>query len=84
MYALGYTMKNKGFPKVVLIPYAVLFAVVNTMHNWVVCTIIFKEFPREFFTTQRLKRLKGSEDNSKRELADLLGGLLNRYDIGHY
>ena len=82
MFAFGYWMKRKGWW--VVYPYAVAFAVVNTLHNWTVCTLMFREFPKEFFTTSRLRRWKKSEDDSLRELADLLGGLLNRHDDGHY
>ena len=60
------------------------FAILNTAHNWTVCTILFRELPREFFTTQRLKRHKINADPSKRELADMLGGFLNSQDEGHY
>lgn len=81
-YSLGYWLKRKG--SVLFYPLFALFAVVNTLHNWTVCTLIFREFPKEFFTTSRLKRLKHSTDPSKRELADLLGGFLNSQDPGHY
>lgn len=84
MYSLGYWMKNKGWPNAVVYPFAVVFALVNTLHNWTVCTILFREFPREFFTTQRLKRHKQNTDPSKRELADMLGGFLNSQDENHY
>ena len=60
------------------------FAVLNTLHNWVICTVLFRELPREFFTTPRLKRWKLSDDPSRRELADMLGGFLNSQDDGHY
>jgi type III secretory pathway component EscU len=83
-YSFGYFMKSKGMPHVFLAIYAVPFAVLNTLHNWIVMTLVFKEFPQEFFTTQRLKRIKQSKDPSKRELADMLGGFLNRQDEGHY
>jgi len=83
-YSFGYWMHNKGWPQGVVYPYALLFGVLNTLHNWTVCTILFREFPREFFTTQRLKRHKNNLDPSKRELADMLGGFLNGRDPGHY
>lgn len=83
-YSFGYFMKSKGAPNWVLVLYAVPFAILNTLHNWLIMTLVFKEFPREFFTTQRLKRIKQSKDPSKRELADMLGGFLNRQDEGHY
>jgi len=68
---------------VIALPVAA-FVVINTLHNWTVCTILFCEFPREFQTTTRLRRLKNSPDPSKRELADLMGGFLNSQDPGHY
>lgn len=83
LYSAGYWMEGKGW-RVVVYPYAVFFAIVNTLHNWTVCTILFRELPREFFTTKRVKRWKTSEDNSRRELADLIGGFLNGQDAGHY
>jgi len=71
-------------PNLMLFVYATLFSILNTLHNWLIMTLVFKEFPQEFFTTQRLKRLKLSGDPKKRELADMLGGFLNRQDKGHY
>jgi hypothetical protein len=65
-------------------PYLVVFAVLNTLHNWTVCTVLFREWPREFFTTSRLKRHKASPDPWRRELADMMGGFLNSQDGGHY
>jgi len=83
-YSLGYWLKSKGCPEWILVVYAALFAILNTLHNWFIMTLVFKELPHEFFTTQRLKRLKVSDDPKKRELADMLGGFLNRQDRGHY
>lgn len=82
LYAVGYWLYRRGSRLVT--PYAYAFAVINTLHNWTVCTVLFREFPREFFTTQRLKRWKVSDDPSRRELADMLGGFLNRHDADHY
>lgn len=84
LYALGYWMKGRDFPKLILWPYAAAFGVLNTAHNWIVCSFLFLELPREFFTTTRLRRLKSSGDDWRRELADLLGGMLNSQDPGHY
>ena len=68
---------------VIAIPVAA-FVVINTLHNWFVCTLLFCEFPREFQTTTRLRRLKSHPDPSVRELADLMGGFLNGQDPNHY
>ena len=86
LYALVYWMMERGLPRaVILFPIGLIFAVVNVAHNWIVCTILFRELPQEFFTTARLKRWKQAEDNSpRRELADLLGGFLNARDDDHY
>lgn len=84
MYSFGYWMTNSGWPRAVIYPYALLFGAVNIAHNVTVCTILFRELPREFFTTQRLRRWKLSDDLARRELADMLGGFLNRHDEGHY
>lgn len=84
LYSLGYWMKGRNVPKIILWPYAAVFGVINTAHNWIVCTILFRELPREFFTTTRLRRLKASKDDWRRELADVLGGFLNSQDPGHY
>jgi len=73
-----------GCPEWFLVIYAALFSILNTLHNWFIMTLVFREFPKEFFTTKRLKRLKVSDDPKKRELADMLGGFLNRQDKGHY
>lgn len=86
LYSLVFWMINKGLPKVVVFfPIGLTFGLMNILHNWVVCTILFREFPRELFTTNRLKRWKLAEENTpKRELADMLGGFLNSQDEGHY
>lgn len=84
LYAFGYWMLRNGAPRWIIAPYAAFFAVVNTLHNWTVCTILFAEFPREFFTTTRLRRWKRSDHVGKRELADMMGGFLNRHDMNHY
>ena len=88
VYSAGHLLKRKGWDVgwrrwVVALPVA-LFSVINTLHNWVVCTILFTEFPREFQTTTRLKRLKSHPNPAKRELADLMGGFLNSQDPEHY
>ena len=88
LYSLGYLLNRNGYDKgiyrVVTVPLTLAFSVINMVHNWTVCTILFTEFPREFTTTSRLKRLKTHPDPTKRELADLLGGFLNSQDPGHY
>lgn len=86
LYALVYFLLSRGVPKLlVFVPIGAVFAVVNVLHNWLVCTVLFREFPREFFTTDRLRRWKLQEDDTpRRELADLLGGFLNARDDGHY
>lgn len=88
LYSLGYLLKRNGWgtgwKRAMMIPLTTAFAVINTLHNWTVCTILFAELPREFMTTARLKRLKTSPDISKRELADLMGGFLDSQDDGHY
>lgn len=87
-YALGYWLKSKlegtfMYP-IIGYPYIIFFAVLNTLHNWTAGTIMFRELPREFFTTTRCKRWKGSDEVSRRELADLIGGFLDSRDPGHY
>jgi len=86
LYGLVFWLVNKGVNRVVvffLIGW--LFGVVNILHNFIVCTILFRELPRELFTTDRLKRWKLQNNNtSRRELADMLGGFLNSQDKGHY
>jgi len=88
LYSLGYLLKRNGFgtgwKRLVMTPLTFAFAILNTLHNWTVCTILFGEVPREFMTTARLKRLKNHPDLSKRELADLMGGFLDSQDNGHY
>jgi hypothetical protein len=88
LYSLGYFLERQGYdktwPRPVVWALGFSFGVINTLHNWFVCTILFTEFPREFTTTNRLKRLKTHADPAKRELADLLGGFLNSQDEGHY
>lgn len=81
-YAFLYWLYGRGHFAAYI--WLVPFAVLNTLHNWIICTFLFREFPREFFTTQRLKRWKKSDDPSRRELADMLGGFLNSHDDGHY
>lgn len=86
LYSLVFWMISKKVPKpLIFFPVGLTFGLVNILHNWVVCTILFREFPREFFTTQRLRRWKLQEDDTpRRELADMLGGFLNSQDKGHY
>lgn len=86
LYAVVFWLINKGVPRpLVFFPIGLIFAVVNIAHNAVVCSILFWELPREWFTTDRLKRWKRAQnDTARRELADLLGGFLNRHDQGHY
>ena len=88
LYSAGHALKrNKwdiGWRRWVVALPVFAFTVINTLHNWTVCTILFTEFPREFQTTTRLKRLKGHPDPAKRELADMMGGFLNSQDEGHY
>jgi hypothetical protein len=84
LYSFGYWMHHSGWPRWIVLPYAWAFAVINVIHNATVCTVLFRELPREWFTTQRLKRWKNSPEASRREMADLLGGFLERQDEGHY
>lgn len=86
MYSLVFWMIGKRVPKVfIFFPVGLIFGLMNIFHNWVVCTILFKEFPKEFFTTNRLRRWKlQADDTPRRELADMLGGFLNSQDEGHY
>lgn len=86
LYSAVFWMINKGAPRpLVFFPLGLIFALVNIAHNAVVCSILFRELPREWFTTDRLKRWKAAEnDTPRRELADLLGGFLNRQDRNHY
>ena len=86
MYSLVFWLINKGVPKpVVFMPIGLIFGIMNILHNWIVCTILFREFPRELFTTNRLRRWKLQEDAPpRRELADMLGGFLKSQDEGHY
>lgn len=85
IYSFGYWMERKGVSRVILIPYGVIFILLNVLHNLTVCTILFfPDLPREFLTTQRLKRWKKSDDPSRRELADMMGGFLNSQDENHY
>jgi hypothetical protein len=87
-YAILYWLKNKSKSfklwYFILIPTVLSFAFVNTFNNWFVCTLLFRELPKEFFTTTRCQRWKNSNDDSKRELADLIGGFLDSRDPGHY
>ena len=88
LYSLGYLLKRNGWSvgwrRFIMTPLVFAFSVINTLHNWSVCTILFADFPREFLTTSRLKRLKNHPNLSKRELADLMGGFLDSQDPGHY
>jgi hypothetical protein len=88
LFSFGYWLDRKGWTDgwrlIIVAPFLLLFAVANTLHNWTVCTVLFREFPRECFTTSRLKRHKSSPDAWRRELADMMGGFLNSQDGGHY
>jgi hypothetical protein len=44
LYALVYWMRERGLPKaVIMFPVGLIFAAVNVAHNWIVCTILFRE-----------------------------------------
>jgi len=81
-YSLLYWLEARSKP--LAYTWLLVFAPMNVLHNWIVCTLLFWEFPREGFTTKRLKRLKNSKDPWRRELADMLGGFLNSQDPNHY
>lgn len=87
-YTLAYRLLNLGWDtgwrRLVFYPYLILFMILNVTHNWLVATVLFREFPREFLTSDRLRRMKVSEDPWRRELADMLGGFLNAHDPDHY
>lgn len=89
LYTIGYKLKNVTenqiiFKILLFYPYAVFFSIVNVLHNWFIASILFREFPKEFFTTDRCKRWKKSEEASRRELADMIGGWLDARDPDHY
>ena len=88
LYSFGYLLLRNGYDKgvwgVITMPLVFAFSVINALHNFTVCTILFTEFPREMTTTNRLKRHKKSDNPAKRELADMLGGFLNSQDPNHY
>jgi len=88
LYSAGYWLKRNnwhiGWRRWVIALPVFAFTIINTIHNWTVCTILFGEFPREFQTTTRLKRLKNHPDPARSELADLMGGFLNSQDPEHY
>lgn len=88
MYSFGYFLYHrhwdKGIKGLLFYPYVLVFYIANIAHNWIIATILFREFPREFITTDRLKRMKTSPDVWRRELADMLGGFLNTHDPNHY
>lgn len=84
LFCLVYWMKDQKFSVFMICPIQLIFGLINISHNWVACSFMFLEFPKEFFTTTRLRRHKTSEDAWRRELADMLGGFLNSQDPGHY
>lgn len=86
LYSLVFWMIERNVPKpIIFMPVGLTFGLANIAHNAIVCTILFRELPREWFTTDRLRRWKLQEDDTpRRELADLLGGFLNARDDGHY
>ena len=88
LYSAGYWLKRNnwhiGWRRWVIALPVFAFTIINNIHNWTVCTILFGEFPREFPTTTRLKRLKNHPDPARRELADMMGGFLNSQDPEHY
>ena len=52
LYSFGHWLKRHNWDKgwrrwVVALP-VFAFTIINTLHNWTVCTILFTEWPREF------------------------------------
>lgn len=86
LYCMTFFLINKKVPKVIIFfPIGLIFGIMNILHNLIVCSILFREFPRELFTTNRLKRWKKqNNDTPRRELADMMGGFLNSQDEDHY
>lgn len=52
--------------------YLILFVglIFDTLLNWIVCTVIFLEFPKEFLTTSRVVRHKYQSTHWRKDLAD--------------
>lgn len=61
----------------------VVFLVADVVFNWTWGTWIFKELPREFVFTDRLKRHWRGDDKRQKKRADPWVKLVNLIDPGH-
>jgi hypothetical protein len=75
-----FAITRQGFMRYIV---GVPFMVLNGMFNATIGTLIFAEFPREVFFTDRLKRMKKSHDPRVAKVAKMLCEEMNRADPGH-
>lgn len=63
--------------------FGVPFMAFNAVFNATIGTVIFAELPREWFFTDRLKRMKESFDPEIAEVARSICRQMNKADPGH-
>ena len=76
----SFAVTRRGVLRVLI---GIPFMVVNAAFNATAGTLIFAELPREWFFTDRLKRMKSSPDRDRAAMAQLLCREMNKADPGH-
>ena len=68
--------------KILLSPALIAFLLLDVVFiNFIVLTLLFKEIPREWLATTRLKRhARGSSPSQKKKALIFCGWLLNKFD----
>lgn len=64
-------------------PFVWFSFLMDVLYNIFYATFKYKDLPREFLFTSRLKRYKAGEDNWKKWEAEYICYILNQYDEGH-
>ncbi len=63
-------------------PVLIVGAVLDFLINFVICSVIFLEVPREFLVTQRLTRHIKKSNNYKQKIAKwICSNLLDSFDV---
>lgn len=71
------------FDKVWAYPFVWLGFFLDVLYNIFFATVKYRDLPREFLFTSRLKRYKAGEDGWRKDEAEYICSILNRYDEGH-
>ena len=75
--------KLSTLDKVWAYPFVWLGFFLDVVYNIFFATIKYRDLPREFLFTSRLKRYKAGEDGWRKDEAEYICSILNKYDEGH-